>query len=353
MTRLTFYDIRNSRIPDSIGSMSGDTPRLLSVVNEAIQRLILAGGNEGWWGGWSKMVFNVLPATDPYITTPKEVARIESLDVCNSPVRIQNEFYEFMEFGRGLQSPGCGCSGRSTSSSHCSTMQTYDRGQYPTMRDLTPGTKVRVYVSNASDAASFRRIFFKANDNNDNPIYDLDNGIQVNGFFLTFATPFVDSTYVLNSLIRVQKEETLGPVSLYEVDQTTGVETLLSTFAPSETNPAYRRYFIKGLPCQCNCSTTPGTVQVTAMCKLDFVPVTSDTDPLIINNLPAIKHECLAVRYGEMDSESNQKLAASHHTLAIRLLNQELIHFLGKEQPAMQVKPWGNATLQRAGLNHI
>lgn len=344
MTRTTFYQVRQSRIPQSVGLCAADLPNLLQIVNEAQQRLVLAGGNEGWWGGWAKMIFNVISCTSPYITTPSDIARIINIDICRKPFRIQNEFYEFLEFGNGLMQQGCAANCANINACRKIT-QGYDRGQYPTAVDLTAGRKVRAYFSNAADRG--KRVFIGGTDQNDNPIYTLDNSVQVNGFFMTMISPYVESTYTLNTLTHLHKEVTYGPVSIYDVDLTTFDETLLTTLAPQETYPAYRRYFLDGLPYQCmDCNSPRGMVQVTAMVKLDYVPATCDSDNLIIGNIPALKEECMAIRFSEMDTPNAKKMEEIHHRNAIRLLNKELIHYLGKEMPAIQFRPFGDQRLE-------
>lgn len=345
MQRLTVFDVRNSRLPGVLGVCTSDTPTLCSYINEAQQRLILAGGNEGWWGGWSKMVFNVLPCTgsctDPYITAPREVARLEDINICETPIRIQNEFYEFMEFGIGLQKASQSCNCRTGSGT-----QAFDRGQYPVAVDLVAGNKIRVYATNASDVAQGKRLFVQGKDTNDAPVYSLDNGVTVTGEFIALATPFADSLYNYNSIARLQKDVMMGPISVYQVDAA-GTEILMSTLAPGETNPAFRRYLLKGLPCQCTgCGATAGQTQVTAMCKLDYIPVASDTDALTVQNIPALKEELLSVRYGEMDTTESVALTDKHHRNAIKLLNGELEHFLGKQNPAMIFRPFGTPCRQ-------
>lgn len=343
MQRLTFYEIRQSRLPQSVGLCAADAPNLQAIVNEAQERLIMAGGNEGWWGGWAKMAANVIPCTDPYIVTPSDVARIINIDICNTPVRIQNEFYEFLEFGNGLMQRGC--QNQCGNLNSCSrTTQAFDRGQYPTAVDLTAGRKIRVYYTNAADRG--KRVFIGGTDNNDQPIYTLDSSAQVNGFFLTMISPYVESTYTLNTLSQLHKEVTYGPVSIYDVDQTTFDETLLVTLAPQETNPAYRRYYLDSLPPQCPCNSTSNTVQVTVMVKLDYKPVTCDSDTLIIQSRAALKEECMSIRFSEMDTPNSKAMADLHHKRAIKILNGQLVHYMGKEMPAIQFRPFGNQRLE-------
>lgn len=350
MSRLTVRDIRASRIPQAIGVNPSDTPELCSFLNEAIERLVKAGGETGWWGGWAKMIFNVDP-NNPYITTPREVARLIDIDVCRKPIRIQNEFYEFLEFGYGLQKSFVGASG-CTNNKCCQFEEAYDRGTFPTAVDITAGMKLRVYLTNAQDAG--KRLFYTGKDTNSQRITSVDNGAEVNGAFITFANPFADGVYNLSELTGIQKDDTLGPIQLVGVDPTTGAETVLATIQPTERNASYRRYFLNGLPKQCqDCDSSTTTIQVTGIAKLEFVPVANDTDFLLIGNLPALKNECMAVRYSEMDAGAARGLGRENHKEAIRILNEELVHYVGREQPAIHFAPFGNATLQRAALGMI
>ena len=345
MQRFTFKNVRTSRIPKVLGECASNTPELASYVNEAQQRLVEAGGETGWYGTWAKMVFNVNPCA-PYITAPREVARLIDMDVCRKPIRIQNEFWEFLEFGQGLQRSfpsQCGVTGDC-----CSAMQAFDRGMFPTLTDLTAGSSLRFYMLNVDDVG--KRVFVSAIDSNGNPIYTLDNGIQVNGFYVTLAAPFVDSPMALNSILGIQKDTTLGAVTVYGVDGS-GNQTLLATLAPDDHSPLYRRYWIQNVPSQCcDCDSPAGTVQITAMAKLELIPARNDNDFLLIQEMSALKHECMAVRLEEMDDTASKQESAYHHSQAIKLLNQQLWHYLGKQRPAIQFKPFGNATLEKAGV---
>jgi hypothetical protein len=211
--------------------------------------------------------------------------------------------------------------------------------------------KLRAYITNAQDAK--KRIFYGGKDINGQKIVTVDNGLSVNGAFILLDAPFADSAYTLSELSVIEKPSTLGPVQLYGVDAA-GVQTLLATFGTTERNPSYRRYFINGLPTQCaDCDTPAGVIQVQALVKLEFVPVANDTDRLLIGNIPALKNECLAIRYGSVDQGSARGMARENHKEAIKILNEELVHYLGKLNPAVNFAPFGNATLQRAALGMI
>lgn len=349
--RLQVHDWRASRAPAVLGICASDLGSVLSYLNEATQRLLMAPevGDEGWFGSYAKVVFNVDPNI-PYITAPREVARLSALDVCRNPIRVQNQWFEFLDFGPKLQKQNA-CDTNCSTSRHCTVLQAYDRGIVPTPIDPPVGNKIRLFYNNADN---LKTLFFQGTDQNGNLITSLYNGKQVNGFFMTLdsSQPFVDSAYALNSLSNIAKDITQFPVSIYAIDPATGNQLPLATFAPSQTSGSYRRYFLAGLPDRCNdCDSPPAQAQVTAMAKLEFVPMTNDTDFLIIGNLAALKEECMAIRFGEMDVSEAETKAARHHKNAIRLLNGELAHMEGKRQPALNYRPFGRGTLQRAFIS--
>src|SRR6185436_5630651 len=82
--RTNFAAVRASRIPQALGKDSKDGPSLASYVNEAQIRLLQAAGEAGWWGTWARMAFTV-SQDDPFITVPREVARLIDVDVCRTP----------------------------------------------------------------------------------------------------------------------------------------------------------------------------------------------------------------------------------------------------------------------------
>lgn len=335
------FDVRQSRIPESIGCCAADRDKLPAVVNEAQSRLVFAGGDTGWWGGWQKMVFNVDSADNPYITAPRSVARLIDIDYCRYPVRIQNEFYEFLQAGVGLQSFNT-----ASCNPACQVPEGYDRGQFPTFTDMTANRVLRFYIADPLDEG--RRVLVQGTDTNDQTVYSLDGTVQVQGVYVNLTSPFVDTPFAFNTLTGLQKDITLGNVQVWEVDEDTAEQTLISYMEPGEEVAGYRRYFLNGLPRTCCPETANSTiVQVTAMAKLALIPVNVDTDYLLIQNLEALKEECQAVRFGEMDDTTSAQQAQLRHQKAINLLNGELVHYLGKERPAIVFAPFGTAHLRR------
>lgn len=352
--RITLSTAQQSRIPKVLGGCVNDLPSLASYINEAQERLIKAGGETGWWGGWAKVVFQISRA-DPYIVLPRQFARAINLDVCRTPIKIQNSFFEFLYAGVGLQSRD-DLLATQTGRDWCGIFAGFERNNVPTTRTLTPTNQLlRVYYTDARDQG--RRVLIgPSKDQNGNYIYSQDGNNPVNGFYLTLAAPFTTSQMIVTDIEGIQKDPSYGDVLIYQVDATTGNQVLLSRYAPYETTPSYRKYFINRLPCGCCCHTAGNNctctdpdpfLPVTALVKYEYVPANLSTDFLVIGNIPALKEECLSIRYGEMDSPASVPLSERHHLKAIKLLNDELRHYLGELVPAIGFSPWGTAKLQR------
>jgi hypothetical protein len=340
--KVTVNDVLQSRIPHSIGKCATDLPEICSYLNEAISRLLIAAPDTGWWKTWEKVVFNV-DRTTPYLTLPAKYARAAGIDICRTPVGVNNEWYEFMEYGVGLQTI---C----TSKSPCAVMDAFDRGSVATAYDLTPTNQlIRVYLTDIRDVG--RKILFTgAIDQNGNGIYEQNGLTSLNGFMLTLTTPFVTSGFIVTAFSSVTKDPTYGDVVVKQVDATTGVEVLLARYTPDEITPQYRRYLISGMPCNCCPVTGTNTVQVTAMCKLDFKPVKRPTDVLLIGNLAALKEEMQSIKFSEQDSSKAMQFSLLKHQQAVKLLNLELASYTGPTDVAVNVSIFGSARLEHQGI---
>lgn len=350
MPRIRLYDVRLSRLPELVGRCQGDVVQIANFVNSAQRRLLMARetGDEGWFGTFAEVAFNLVSRTNPYITCPRGIARLEKLQVCQKPVFIQNQFFEYLDFGNGRMP-------QRLRDTFCN-VQSYSRNNAVLFSDLVNGPKIiRIYTSDVADFNSTSRVFIQGLDSANNTVYTIDTFNQVQGVFVPIASPFSDSPIQFNHITGIQKDKTVGNIQIFQVDPTTGAESLMLTMEPSETVAGYRRYYINGLPNTC-CAPTTNTaqpLQVTAIAKLDLVPVAVDTDYLLFHNLEAIIEECCSVRYSEIDSSSAKEMAQEKHLQAIRLLQGELVHYLGKERPAISFAPFGSARLCRQKIGGL
>lgn len=353
MPRLTLSQCAQSDIPVILGCCAADLPTIANGVNRAQERLIFAkeAGDEGWYGSFAEMAFNVLQS-DPFIAGNRWMGRIMAVDICGRTVQINNQFYEYLLFGNGRQPRGCNPNVQRTW--RCSGSQVYSRGVFPTFRDMTPGHFIRVRALDPLDQSGNKRTLIQGTDIGDNTITSLDPPNRVQGIYLNIVSPSVDTPLTLNSLTGIQKDATNGPIQYSDVDPVTGTETLILTMEGGELISGYPRYYFDSLPLTC-CpiqSGTAPTVQVTALVKLNLVPVIAPTDYLLIQCMEAIIAECESMRLSRQDAPTARAMAMQSHKEAIRYLNGELAHYYGTNNPAVSVLPFGSAKLehQRIGL---
>lgn len=300
--------------------------------------------DEGWWGGWVTMNLSATVANGAaYVTTPREIARLIVMDVCQHPVRIRNGFFEYLQFGRGLQPKTC------RTGSCGSAFQAYERDNVVTFAGLLPTPQtIRVYPTDARDAGL--RVLLQGKDQNDQTILTTDPGTgqSAPGEYLSLSFPFVNSVNQFSTITGIQTDQRFGPLQFFQVDPNTGVEVPLSTMDPNETSASYRRYLIAGIPNTNICCASPGNpIQISAQGRLDFIPVINETDYLTIQCVPALVEEALSIRYSRMDSPNASENSMKHHVKALALLNGQLDVFEGKINTAVRVPIWGSRPLRR------
>lgn len=334
--RLRLSDFLNSRGMRVAGLCNSNVDEGAALVNEIVQRLIIdpAQPDEGWWSTWGRMNFNVI-GSDPYITTPRWVARITALDVCKRPVLIRNEWWEFADFGSGLRG-GCG------SAWNCEPLTAFQRGgiggTVVTAFDFKPPNKIiRVYMTNAADAG--KHVLIQGKDQFGAPVASTDGTNVFQGEFLKLGSPFIEGSEELSELTGIQKDVTVGEVQIFELDTDTQEQRLLTIMEGSEEVAGYHRIYLNNLIGSC-CENR--NYQVEAMVKLAFVPVRVTTDYILISNLPALIEEAQAIRFEGMDSQTAKQQAAFHHNRALQFLGGELDHFVGRQRVSISVPLWGS-----------
>jgi hypothetical protein len=175
--------------------------------------------------------------------------------------------------------------------------------------------------------------------------YTSIDGVVQEGEELTLVSPagvfpataaVTSSDVATQGLYHVVKEVTQYPVYLYEYDPTAVVDAdsitkMLAQYEPSEEVPIYRRSFVPGLTEWTACDSDSDAdctenKQLTALVRLQHVPVVVDNDPLVIGNLAAIKLMVLAI----MREESNRlEESAVYEAKARAEIDGELSAYLG------------------------
>lgn len=315
--RTTVLDFKNSRLPAVI-NVSPEDPRALQYLNEAIQRLVQTG--EKFHGLYGEFVYCV---DNGCITLARQIANVEAVNICGRNVDIRGVWFKYLGSGpQELYSDSCNGNGRG-----CGNQFAQLAGDFCAYRDIIgENKKIKVYADVTEAAGAV--ITLCGYDENGQWIRTQVAGSWIDGeqVAINSTTPQL-STKIFSSLVSVQKPETNGPVRLYEYDTTLLTQRDIAVYDPDETNPAYRRVEIRGLPTNGCCGDTDcEEVKVTVMAKLEFIPVARDSDWLLIGNLPALKMELTAL----MKEENNVwNESIIYHQKALNILRNELRHYIG------------------------
>lgn len=362
INRLRAYDLVNSDFAQVLGFCTGDLPRIFDAINRAQERLIYAkeAAEEGWAGGWAEMAFGVNPKC-PYLTTPRGVARLEAIDGCNRPIPLYSQFYEYLEYGNGRMPKTDRWIGR------CANWRQagYARNYTPTFTDISnPPQQIQIFAVNPTDTlpnpqtGAIPRVFVQGLDQNGNIVTSQDGPNIVQGEFITLAQPYAFSVNTYSTLTGLQKDQTLGEVQIWQSDPIWGNGEILSVMEPTELTGWYRRYYLNGLPHGC-CPTfrpiivnkQPDTcgcpyerkewVMVTALAKLDLIPVQALTDYCLIQSKESMIAEAQSIRMSKMDDAGSRAQSTEYHAEAVRLLSGEVKHKEGKNTVAVSFAPFG------------
>jgi hypothetical protein len=352
MPRLRGLDLRQSDFPNVLGMCEANEAEIYKAANRAETNLLHCKevSDEGWWGTWAEIEFTA-SRTSPDVILPREVARLEMIDVCGRPVQVNNQFWEYLRFGNGrMRHP------REFGRRRCLPTMAYSRNNAVTQAELSPTPQMlSVYITNPADVG--KRILLQGLDNTGTQIYSQDVLSQAQGVFVSFVFPFATAPMQFSKITGIQKDVTLGQVQVFQVDPVSGNQALLLTMEPGEETAWYRRYRLDPLPWNCctlpNFDPTQNFVRCTAIAMLEHVPVKTDTDYFLIQEPSALTLEAQAVRMSKNDSPAAQAQAREYHLQAVRLLIGQTSRYLGKDSPAIQFKPFGSATLARAGVGRM
>ena len=345
MNRPSLSTFRAQWPADAMGICIVD-PQVGNYCNAAQERLLMdpMTPDEGWWGGWVTLNLSVAVSNGAaYITTPREIARLVVMGVCQQPIRIRNGFYEYLQFGSGLQPKTC------RTGSCGSTFEAYERDNVVTFSDLLPTPQtIRIYPTNIKDIGL--RVLLQGKDQNGKVILTTDPNTTLTapGEYLMLAFPFVDSVNQFSEINGIQKDETYGTLQFFQVDPSTGTEADLSTMEPNESSANYRRYLINGIPStNLCCSSTGNPITVTAQGRVDFVPVVNETDYLTLPCVPALIEESMSIRFGKWGTSAGSDESLIHHLKAISLLNGQLDAYEGKVSTAIRMPIFGSQPMRR------
>ncbi len=316
MNRRTVGDCRKelTRLAASSGLPATDR-RFYSVLNDAIEDLF----HEGDFPGIVDR-FN-LRVSGGMIVTPGDIDRLMAVTIDGRPVEMRSPWFEYVAGGPGLQDE----SGW--------TNVVLERGEVCTFEQL-PATDLAWDIAvrgEVDERVSGVRpvIIIQGYGESGRWIRSDYNGERIDGIAVAIdgdtSLKQVTASLKFRSIESIQKPATKGYVELW-ASLDGGALSLIAQYAPRETRPSYRRYFIPGLE-------RSSVSSVVARCRMRFVPVENDRDYLAITNMNALKLMIRAIQKRDADEYQNYLGAKK---LAVDLLKKEALSYTGKQvMPAL------------------
>lgn len=294
------------------------TALLTDRVNECVRRLVRKADHRSLQHTMRICTRNnILPC-------PRGVDKIMAADVNGSAVNIYGRFYEFMMSGPG---------------DHLFRTQGVDFGledigsRFATSFDMPVTTGLPLVAYSAEVADKNVELVIQAWDTHGHEIRDAGvpglivpiqhylGGIEgsISRQFYAGDTRLSDP---VREISRIVKPVTQGYVDLYCVDVTTSQMWLLGCYHPDDTVPAIHRYRItnKSNPTAgetAQVAMSSDCVNVLALVKLGYVPLSRDNDVLPIDSVDAIKLMSMAI---EEENAKNIMEAEALEVKAVRLL---------------------------------
>lgn len=338
MPLLTLGEAKASRRLKSIAGACSSSQQFIGLVNDATRMLMNRGS---WWATVQNITACVY---NKCIAWPRHVGTVLAVNVCNRAMTLQNNWYQFMPLdGDTVRNyVNCGCRGG---------MAVMNDGTSPVFQQIRCGDEfyIRAYPTRQADVGNYITIYGIDSDGQVVMTTHADGTYQ-EGEELTLAIPYVSTSRTYREVTRVEKDETEGIVRLYQYDATNDVLLDMAYYEPTETSPAYQVSKIVGMG-TCGCSTScDGLKRISALVKLQFVPVVNDKDIIQIENIDAV---AMMVQALKLSDQYDVKTKQAMEMDAVRELNLELSNRLPINQIPVNVMPFGTASPDRHGIGRM
>jgi len=328
---LTFGEAKNSTELAEVSGTCADSDKFRDLLNQATRKLMRRGNFFG-------TVQKIRVCTyDGCIVWPRWVGTILASNFCGKQAKGSSYWFEFLPLGgenwkeiMSLMRAGrCG-----------GNLVLENSGTSPVSRNIPCGrlAYVRAYPSVKQDVGKTLTIF--GIDENGQTIRQLVDGVWQEGYTLTLALNYAVTPFKVKWIDRVLKQKTQGPLRLYYHFSDNDDLLDAADYAPSETSPSMMTSEVHGRRPHnsCFCSS------VDALVKLEFIPVETDNDVVLIENLDALQLMMFSAR-----NQTNGDIAKARalEADAIRELNYGLRDKFPIEQFECSFNPFGTARLER------
>ena len=328
---MLIYSQLKAGVCKRVAASCPNSQTFLDQANAAVRQLMNRGD---WWGTVQPMRF-CLQGTS--FVLPRFVASVLALNRCGSAMQMANLWYEFEHFDDWHR-----CAAKC-----CNAGQPWTAGPAA----ITNGT---TNILNQIPQGDLNYVRFYATQTPDYgktvTVYGLDSNGQVvfsqhpdgtiqQGIVLTLAQPYVQSTIQFSKIFRVVKDITAGIVRGYLYEPNQGLMNLLCEFYPNDICPDYIHMKLAGGGQSC-CAHS----QISALVKLQYIPMVFDNDIVLIDNEDAIRDMILSIRQKEA---GNLQESAALELSAFRELNYQMRNRYPDEQFVVNFQPFGRASFNR------
>lgn len=324
MIRRTFGSCKSAlaRVAGQTG-MDVSDPRVMDYVNEATEELMNVFDFP-----WVIDRLNFF-VTSGKITLPSGYDRIMLMNINCVPMQMQSPWFEFVGVGLDLITDVNGdwqnldylyqLNGVLDKDQVCQFQPIpTDQAYYLTIfgqaghDERTDGVRAKIIVQ----GYDFQKQWIRTRNSDGDWIDGIE--VEINGDTAPYRT---DTTQTISEVTAISKEVTNGYVYLY-VAPVSGTRLHIATYAPKDTQPFFRRYYIQGLNCN-------SEYHVLARCRKKFLPITEDGDFLIISNLPAMKTMVQAIYYRDANEPDDY---VKYKALAVMILKDEARAYIGLQR---------------------
>ena len=295
--------------------LAADDPRLYERINEAIMRLMLTPGL--WQGLKRVMRFNVTGNT---FTAPSFVSHILKARFLASgvfggndsqKVYLHSSAYEFMDGSYGLLDTLQADSVNRGLNQDSGLV--VDKGDADPVQLQPTSTQGLYAVSTAAEEDSPVLTIYGLKDGQE--VWTTVDGSAQRGILLPIGNPgwATVSSQTFDTITHVVKPRTNGLVSLWSSDGASN-NLQLATYYPDEVTPSFRKYFVS--------ATAADEAKVlVAMVRVKYSPALYPDEPLLIQNLPALKAMCQAIKFYD---GNDPKTGQAYEQMARSLLSDQL-----------------------------
>ena len=266
-------------------------PRTYERINESIMRLMLTPGL--WQGLKRVMRFTITghtftaPGFVSHILKSRILAQSTDGGLSSQKVHLHSQWYEFMDGGVGLLD-GMAPAGLGTNHSSGSGL-VVDRGDVDPVQSQ-PATLQGLYaVSTQTEAADLMLTVYGQKQGVE--VWSTNGSAAQRGILLPIGNPGWSTvcSQTFDSITHIVKPRTKGLVSLWSSDGASN-NLQLATYYPDEVTPSFKKYWVD--------AGTADTIQtLVAMVKVKYAPALYPDEPLLIQNLPALKAMCQAIKH--------------------------------------------------------